>query len=155
GNPASGLLWGISDGKLLPNGTGDKKVQAYNYRICLTSDPENMVPITRPEGYDPSHYELVVRLFEAYPDRRTLSHYFIWSRMPNQKTDINNRNAFSTDMIGMNYEYPDGTYAQREKIIEEHTVYTKGLLYFFGHDPRVPQELRDEMKQWGYPKDEY
>ena len=155
GKPKSGLLWGISDGKLLPNGTGDKKVQAYNYRICLTSDPENMIPITRPEGYDASRYELVLRLFEAFPDRRKLSHYFIWSHMPNQKTDINNRGAFSTDMIGMNYEYPDGTYAERAKIIEDHTVYTKGLLYFFGHDPRVPQELRDEMLQWGYPKDEY
>jgi hypothetical protein len=75
--------------------------------------------------------------------------------MPNHKTDINNRGAFSTDMIGMNYEYPDGSYELREKIIYDHTVYTKGLLYFFGHDPRVPKELRDEMLQWGYPKDEY
>lgn len=75
--------------------------------------------------------------------------------MPNRKTDINNRGAFSTDMIGMNYEYPDGTYEERAKIIEDHTIYTKGLLYFFGHDPRVPQELRNEMQQWGYPKDEY
>lgn len=155
GKPKSGLLWGISDGKLLPDGTGDKKVQAYNYRICLTSDPQNRIPITRPDGYDASRYELVLRLFDAYPDRRKLNHYFIWSHMPNSKTDINNRGAFSTDMIGMNYEYPEGTYEQREKIINDHTVYTKGLLYFFGHDPRVPQELREEMLQWGYPKDEY
>lgn len=155
GKPKSGLLWGISDGKLLPDGTGDKKVQAYNYRICLTSDPQNRIPITRPDGYDASRYELVLRLFDAYPDRRKLNHYFIWSHMPNSKTDINNRGAFSTDMIGMNYEYPEGTYEQREKIINDHTVYTKGLLYFFGHDPRVPQELREEMQQWGYPKDEY
>ena len=155
GKPRSGLLWGISDGQLLPNGTGDKKVQAYNYRICLTSDPGNMTRITKPEGYDASRYDLVVRLFEAYPDKRKLNDYFIWSHMPNHKTDINNRGAFSTDMIGMNYEYPDGTYAQREKIIAQHTEYTKGLLYFFGNDPRVPQQLRAEMQRWGYPKDEY
>jgi hypothetical protein len=155
GKPKSGLLWGISDERLLPTGTGDKKVQAYNYRICLTSDPANMVPITQPDGYDPSKYELALRLFEAYPDRRKLNHYFIWSHMPNNKTDINNRGAFSTDMIGMNYGYPDGGYAEREKIIKDHTSYTKGLLYFFGNDPRVPAELREEMKQWGYPKDEY
>ena len=155
GKPKSGLLWGITDGKLAPTGTGDNKIQAYNYRICLTSDPGNMVVITKPEDYDPSRYDLLVRLFEAYPEKRKLNHYFIWSRMPNQKTDINNRGGFSTDMIGMNYEYPDGTYEQREKIIRDHTVYTKGLLYFFGHDPRVPKELRDEMLQWGYPRDEY
>lgn len=155
GNPSSGLLWGISDEKLAPTGSGDKKVQAYNYRICLTNDPANRIAITKPEDYDASRYDLLVRLFEAMPDKRKLSNYFIWSRMPNDKTDINNRGAFSTDMIGMNYEYPEGTFEEREKIIADHTSYTKGLLYFYGHDPRVPKELRDEMLQWGYPRDEY
>lgn len=155
GKPKSGLLWGISDEKLQPEGSGDKKIQAYNYRICLTSDRTNQVAITRPQGYDPEHYALLLRLFDAYPDRRKLNDYFIWSHMPNDKTDINNRGPFSTDMIGMNYSYPEGTYEERKRIIDEHTRYTKGLLYFFGNDPRVPIELRNEMQQWGYPKDEY
>jgi len=155
GKPESGLLWGISNEKLLPNGTGDKKAQAYNYRICLTSDPKNLVPITRPAGYDSTRYELLVRLMNKHPERKTLNDYFIWSKMPNNKTDINNRNGFSTDMIGMNYEYPDGDYKKRAEIIKDHEVYTKGLLYFVGHDARVPQELRQEMLKWGYPKDEY
>jgi hypothetical protein len=155
GKPESGLLWGISGEKLMPNGTGDKKAQAYNYRICLTSDPENQIPITRPEGYDSTRYELLVRLMNKRPERKTLNDYFIWSKMPNSKTDINNRNGFSTDMIGMNYEYPDADYKKRAEIIKDHEVYTKGLLYFVGHDPRVPQELREAMLQWGYPKDEY
>ncbi|HET9487906.1 MAG TPA: FAD-dependent oxidoreductase, partial [Chryseosolibacter sp.] len=60
GKPKSGLFWGISEEKLLPNGTGDKKVQAYNYRICLTSNPQNMIPITRPDGYEPARYELLL-----------------------------------------------------------------------------------------------
>ncbi|MFC5409237.1 FAD-dependent oxidoreductase [Larkinella bovis] len=155
GQPESGLVWGVSPAKLEPNGTGDSKVQAYNYRICLTSDPANQVPITRPEGYDSTHYELLARLINAQPQKRTLNDYFIWSGMPNKKTDINNRNGFSTDMIGMNYEYPDGSYEKRAQIIRNHERYTKGLLYFFGHDSRVPQELRQEMLKWGYPKDEY
>jgi hypothetical protein len=155
GKPESGLVWGVSREALQPNGTGDKKVQAYNYRICLTSDKNNMVPITRPKGYDSTRYELAVRLIKANPQRKRLDDYFIWSRMPNSKTDINNRGGFSTDMIGMNYKYPDGTYEQRRQIIEEHENYTKGLLYFYGHDTRVPEELRNEMLKWGYPKDEY
>ncbi|MGA0557699.1 FAD-dependent oxidoreductase [Larkinella sp. VNQ87] len=155
GKPESGLVWGVSPAKLEPNGTGDTKVQAYNYRICLSSDPANQVPITRPAGYDSTKYELLVRLIAAQPQKRTLNDYFIWSGMPNKKTDINNRNGFSTDMIGMNYEYPDGSYEKRAQIIRDHALYTKGLLYFFGHDPRVPQELREQMLKWGYPKDEY
>ena len=155
GKPESGLLWGISNEKLLPAGTGDKKAQAYNYRICLTSDPKNQIAISRPAGYDSTKYELLVRLMEKQPQRKTLNDYFIWSKMPNNKTDINNRNGFSTDMIGANYDYPDGDYKKRAEIINDHELYTKGLLYFVGHDSRVPQELRQEMLKWGYPKDEY
>ena len=155
GKLQSGLVWGVSDAALSPNGTGDKKIQAYNYRICLSSDPKNQVPITRPEGYDSTRYELALRLIEALPQKRTLNDFFIWSKMPNQKTDINNRGGFSTDMIGMNYDYPDASYEKRKQIIREHELYTKGLLYFYGHDSRVPKVLRDEMLKWGYPKDEY
>lgn len=155
GDPSSGLLWGISADPLQPAGTGDKKIQAYNFRICLTDDPRNMVPVVRPDNYDSARYELLLRLFAAQPEKRSLKDYFIWSRMPNSKTDINNRGAFSTDMIGMNYSYPEAGFQERAAIIKEHEDYTKGLLYFFGHDNRVPESLRTEMLQWGYPRDEY
>ncbi|GAA4311767.1 FAD-dependent oxidoreductase [Compostibacter hankyongensis] len=155
GDPSSGLLWGISADSLLPAGSGDKKIQAYNFRICLTDSAENRIPITRPENYDPARYELLLRLIAAQPGKLKLNDYFIWSRMPNRKTDINNRGAFSTDMIGMNYGWPEADYAGREKIFQSHVDYTKGLLYFIGHDPRVPDALRRQMLQWGYPKDEY
>lgn len=154
GDPSSGLLWGISTNTLQPAGSGDKKVQAYNFRICLSNDPANRVPITRPENYDPTRYELLLRLMQKKP-WKSLQDGFIWSRMPNGKTDINNRNGFSTDMIGMNYDYPEADYAKRAAIWQAHTDYTKGLLYFVGNDPRVPVAIRQEMKAWGYPKDEY
>ena len=155
GDPSSGLLWGISKDQPAPAGTGDKRIQAYNFRICLTDSPENRIPITRPRDYDPSKYELLVRLFEAQPSMRKINEYFIWSRMPNRKTDINNRGGFSTDMIGMNYGWPEGSYEERKKIFDAHVSYTKGLLYFFKTDKRVPEELRKFVSNWGYPKDEY
>ena len=155
GKPESGLLWGISDETLKQNGTGDSKVQAYNYRICLTDRRDNMIPIGRPADYDSTRYELLLRLMAACPDKLSLNDWFIWSRMPGGKTDINNRGGFSTDMIGMNHLYPEASYELRDSIIEAHTSYTKGLLYFFGHDSRVPALLRAKMQLWGYPKDEY
>lgn len=155
GHPESGLLWGIGSRTLKPDGTGDDCVQAYNYRICLTDVPENMLPIERPENYDSTKYDLLVRLFEAQPAMRDINHYFIWSRMPNRKTDINNKGAFSTDMIGMNHAYPEATWEQRDSIIEAHKAYTLGLLYFCRTDPNVPEEIRNFIKRWGLPKDEY
>ncbi|MBQ8553194.1 MAG: FAD-dependent oxidoreductase [Alistipes sp.] len=154
GNPASGLLWGISDAALAPTGSGDNMVQAYNYRICLTSDKDNMLPIEKPANYDPSRYELLLRIIEAQKNY-DLNGYFIISPMPNNKTDINNRGAFSTDMIGMNHDYPEASYERRAEIIQAHKDYTLGLLWFMGNDERVPKQLRDQMLALGLPKDEY
>ena len=155
GDPSSGLVWGVSDDPVRPTGSGDKQVQAYNFRICLTDSAANRLPITRPENYDASRYELLVRLFEAQPNMRKINNYFIWSRMPNHKTDVNNRGGFSTDMIGMNYNWPEASYKERAKMFKQAVSYTKGLLYFMQNDERVPDTLQHFIKQWGYPKDEY
>lgn len=155
GKPESGLLWGISQQTLHPEGSGDTLVQAYNFRICLTDSVANRIPIEKPENYDPSRYELLVRLYEAQPHMREINQYFIWSPMPGRKTDVNNRSAFSTDMIGMNYDYPEGSWERRQEIIKAHKDYTLGLLYFTAHDERIPAVIREFVAQWGLPKDEY
>lgn len=154
GKPESGLLWGISSEPPAKAGSGDKKVQAYNFRICLGSDPANRIPITKPENYDPSKYELLVRAMQKAP-WKSLWGGLKFDLMPNNKTDLNNYGPFSTDMIGMNYDYPEADYATREQIVKAHEDYNKGLLYFISNDPRVPEPLRREMQRWGYPKDEY
>lgn len=155
GKPESGLIWGVQSQALQSNGTGDLAVQAYNFRLCLTNNPDNQVEITKPVDYDSSKYELLVRQIKSYtPDSLNWQLMHI-APMPNQKTDINNCGGFSSDMIGMNYDYPDGDYAARDRIFQEHLSYTKGWLWFLGHDARVPEHLRNEMLQWGYPKDEY
>ena len=155
GDPSSGLVWGVSSDAVSPTGEGDHKAQAYNFRLCLTDSAENRIPFKRPKGYDPEKYELLVRLFEAQPTMRKINDYFIWSRMPNRKTDVNNRGGFSTDMIGANYAWPEASFEERKKIFEEHLSYTKGLLYFFATDKRVPDTLRNFVSKWGYAKDEY
>lgn len=157
GNPKSGLLWGILKGEMGQPGQGDKRVQAYNFRITMTNDPDNRIPITRPEGYDSTKYELLVRWKEVEPwQSKDLRDCFSWDLMTNRsKTDINNNKAFSTDMIGCNWQYPEASYKQRERIRQEHLTYTKGLLWFVASDPRVPEYVRKQINQWGYPKDEY
>jgi hypothetical protein len=155
GKPESGLLWGISAEPTQPNGTGDKKVQAYNFRMCLSKDPKNQLPITQPDNYDPSKYELLLRQIEITKPKVLDWELMHFAPMPNQKTDINNCGGFSTDMIGMNYHYAEADDETRKKIVKEHEDYTKGLLYFIGNDPRMPEHLRKEMKLYGYPKDEY
>jgi hypothetical protein len=129
-------------------------VQAYNFRICLSNDPANMIPITRPDNYDSTRYELLVRLMEKEPNR-PFNRILKPDLMPNGKTDINNNGPISTDMIGVNYDYPEATYEQRAQIIKIHEDYNKGLLYFIATSKRLPAHLGAEMRKWGYPKDEY
>ena len=154
GNKSSGLLWGISNETLANRGSGDKKIQSYNYRICLTNNKTNRIDITKPDNYEPKHFELFLRLINKTKPEK-IRQFLKQDLMPHSKTDFNNQGAFSTDMIGMNYEYPEGSYDTRRKIIKQHEDYNKGFLYFIGHDSRVPIHLREEMQSWGYPKDEY
>ena len=152
GNPSSGLLKYISSEKLdAPNGTGDEKVQAYCFRMCLTKNPSNRVFFSKPDNYNPDDYELFARYFEAVGRTNFLS----IGPMPNMKTDCNNCGAFSTDFIGMNYEYPDASYEKRAEIIKAHKDYQMGWLYFIQNDPRVPQKARDALKDYGLSKDEF
>src|SRR5690606_29905613 len=117
-------------------GTGDKKVQAYNVRVCLTTDPENMIPITRPPDYDSTKYELLARYIQAHRLNNIRQVFYKIDPVPNQKTDINDGCPFSTDYIGANWDYPEGDYDRMEEILEDHHSFTKSLIYFVVHDPR-------------------
>lgn len=158
GKKSSGLLFGISKAKLKPNGTGDKLIQAYNYRLCLTSDKANQLPITAPANYNPENYELLRRVIARRVDEKWkhfLKSYFHIAFMPNSKTDMNNFGPFSTDFIGANKNYVEANYTERLKIAKEHADYCKGLLWFLAYDPSVPIEISSQMREWGYPKDEF
>lgn len=151
GKPESGLLYGISSEPVAPNGTGDNKIQAYCFRLCMSNHPENRIPFPKPENYNPANYELLARVFDA--GWREWFNKF--DKIPNRKTDTNNHGPFSSDFIGMNYDYPEASYERRKEIIQAHEDYQKGLLYFVANDPRVPREIHDEMQNWGLAKDEF
>jgi hypothetical protein len=151
GNPSSGLLNRINPDPGGPIGGGDLKTQAYNYRMCLTNDPSNRMEVTKPEGYREDDYELLFRLLENGYDQLL----FKLTMMPNFKTDSNNTGQFSTDYIGMNHEYPEATYAQREQIAHAHETYQKGLIWTLQKHPRVPEAIREKYAPWGLPKDEF
>ncbi len=182
GDASSGLLPHIQSGDGGKPGDGDKAAQAYNYRLCFTTDPKNRLPaqkpaampqgkwdallkaannslpVTPPASYDAKEFELLGRYLEALVAGKKnpkLAQFWnpIW--MPNHKTDINNNGGFSTDFIGRNYDYPNADYATRERIAKEHEAYIRGFLTFLATDARVPEEMRREMQTWGPPKDEF
>jgi hypothetical protein len=151
GDPGSGLLPRISAEPPGVYGAGDRRVQAYCFRLCLTDHPDNRVPFAPPEGYDAGQYELLVRIFEA-GWRETFDKF---DPIPNRKTDTNNHGPMSTDNIGYNHDYPEASYERRREIIEEHERYQKGWLYFIAQDPRVPKDVQERMREWGLARDEF
>jgi hypothetical protein len=151
GDPSSGLLPRISPEPPGEYGAGDKKIQAYCFRTCLTNHPANRVPFPEPEEYDPSQYELLLRIFNA--GWRETFHKF--DPIPNAKTDTNNHGPMSSDNIGYNYDYPEASYQRRREIIRQHETYQKGWYYFIANDHGVPKDVQEKMKKWGLAKDEF
>lgn len=151
GDRSSGVLPHISAEPPGQYGQGDRRVQAYCFRMCLTDHPENRIPFPRPRGYDSRQYELLARIYEA-GWRETFDKF---DQIPNRKTDSNNHGPMSTDNLGANYDYPEAGYERRREILREHERYQKGWLYFICTDPRVPEDVRAAMNRWGLPKDEF
>lgn len=153
------LLPEISTAPRGEHGSADKRIQAYNFRVIASNVPENRLPWPKPAGYDPRRYELLARYLPALTKHMgrpiKLNEVSLLRIIPNGKADFNNRGGFSTDYIGKNYEYPDGSYAVRARIWKEHEDYQKGFYYFLANDPRVPRELQEEIRQWGLAKDEF
>ncbi|MCG9792853.1 FAD-dependent oxidoreductase [Flavobacterium algicola] len=152
GDSTSGVIKGLMPNVVGNEGDGDKRVQAYNYRLCLTSQPENLVPFDKPQGYDESEYELLFRWLEA---GNTKGLPLGSNPIPNEKTDTNKAGWVSTDYMGHADDYPDADYSKREKIVNDHYVYTKGLLWTLANHPRVPENVRFRASKIGYAKDEF
>lgn len=152
GDPKSGLLPNVEPyNPAERDGDGDKRVQAYCFRMCLTDVSENRIPFVKPANYRELDYELLLRNFEA--GEKGLP--WINSKMPNRKTDTNNRTGFATDFIGRNWSWPEASYAEREKILKEHLDYQMGLMWTLANHPRVPEKIRAEFAKWGTCKDEF
>jgi hypothetical protein len=150
GKPESGLLPLISPEPPGEHGQGDRKVQAYCFRMCLSDHPGNRIPFPRPPGYDPDEFVLFLRGWAGRDD-----FFEKFDRIPNRKTDTNNHGPVSTDHIGASWDYPEASYARRRAIIAEHARYQQSLMYFVQNDPRVPAYIHAGMQRWGLPQDEF
>lgn len=151
GDPKSGLLPWIEPHARERPGTGDRRVQAYNFRVILTQDPSRRIPFPKPEGYDPREYELTARYIKA----GWKGVFGKFDPIRGGKVDKNNFGATSTDYIGANYRWPTASYAERERIFQAHVRYVAGWFWFLANDPSVPEEIRNRMASWGLCKDEF
>lgn len=165
------------DGKLLPQiveedlsrrqGEGDKRIQAYCFRMCMTDDPALKVDWPKPADFDPRQYVLATRWFNGPKDAYNeslhgsdivISKFDILERSTpggRNKTDTNNHGPVSSDFIGANYDWPDGDYATREKIFQRHVSYQMGFYWHMANSPEIPERYRAAYRRWGLPKDEF
>ncbi len=157
GDASRGLLPLLSAGEPGVPGEEAEGVQAYCYRLCLTTNPDNQIPIAPPADYDPKRYELVARFIEAclaIGDEMDLRWFSKHDPLPNDKWDFNTA-TFGGNLPGASWAWPEASYAEREKIAQLHEDYHRGLLHFLATDPRVPENVRKDMARFGLPKDEF
>jgi hypothetical protein len=132
------------------------RLQSFNYRLCLTTVPENHVPIERPANYDEADYELLLRAYEnGHPS------VFSIDEMPNGKTDSNSGGGMSFDFVGGNFSiaggwnYSEAGYEQRRQILRAHVGYMQGVLWTIMNHPRISETDRQKWLRYGLAKDEF
>ena len=156
GNAASGLLPLVQAGEPGVPGEAAPGVQAYCFRLCLTT-AEDRLPILPPADYEARRYELVARFIAAclaHGDDMDLRWFSKYDALPNQKWDFNTA-TFGANLPGASWEWPEATYDRRVEIAKQHENYHRGLLHFLATDPRVPAKVRQAMRSFGLPRDEF
>ena len=157
GCPESGVLPLVDLDDVGKPGDPAPGVQAYCYRLCLTTNAANSLPITPPADYDPKTYEIVARFIEVClqnGDDMDLRWFSKHDPLPNDKWDFNTA-TFGGNLPGASHAWPAASYAEREKIAKKHENYHRGLLHFLATDKRVPEKVREDMRRFGLPKDEF
>nr|WP_256583832.1 FAD-dependent oxidoreductase [Burkholderia singularis] len=155
GRPDSGLLPHVAPNNLGAAGAADSAVQAYGYRICVTADKANQIPVVKPDNYDPREFELLGRIAKAHPEITKTFHYIANVPIPNNKFDVNSLGLLSTDEIEGSAEYIRADANGRRAIEAEHKRYTMALLTFLATDPRIPPNVQADVRSWGFCKDEF
>ena len=153
GDPQSGVLPLVQPDAVGIVGQPDARIQGYCFRVCLTADPANQLPITKPATYNRADYTLFLRYLRAGGKLQVPR-----SNIPNGKTDFNGGGDLSHNFFGINHAYPNGSYAERAAIRQRHRDLTQGLLYFYQNDPevgRINPAFQQEWKKWGLAKDEF
>lgn len=153
GDPNSGLIATVQDESLGEPGSGDHRIQAYCFRMCLTQDDNNKIPFTKPANYNRDNYTIYLRYLKAGGKL-----YTPVKGLPNGKTDMGAWHDLSHNLYGMNHEYPDGSYSQRKEILQYHRDFTQGLFYFFANDPEIKTldtDFQQKWASWGLTKDEF
>jgi hypothetical protein len=161
-SPISGLA---ADGKtLLPHvqgfttdvreGDGDTHLQCANLYACLTKDPAKRVELTAPQNYDPAEFELLRReIARLGKDAK----FGFGGGVPGDKAKMNDgvNYLLHWGLAGGADDYPTATPKERRRIWETHRDYTHRLLWFLRTDASVPESIRQNLRQWGLPKDEF
>lgn len=149
------LRYIVPQEKVAATGEGDGRFQSYCFRLCLTDNPADRLPVVEPAEYNAADYELARRYLESAHGKLTLGDFLGIVPIPNGKADVNSTGPVSTDLLGASWEYPEASYGRRQQIAEEHLRWAQGLIYFLGNDSAAPESIRAAMRRWGLPKDEF
>lgn len=148
-------------------GEADDGIQAYCFRLCMTADPHNQVPVEKPKNYRREDYAPLLADIKAGRVRSIHGKYGAvhFFRKPNGKFEVNNSHVTdavnqigpteSSDLAEENWRYPEATPEERQQIVDRYWTYQEGLIWFLQHDPEVPQAIRDDALRYGFAKDEF
>ena len=152
GDPKSGVLPRISTEPPGEYGEGDKRVQAYCFRMCLTDHPENRIPFPKPEGYDPKQYELLAAhlrrrlardVREVRPDPQPQDRH-------QQPRPVQHRQHRHQLRLSRGHRTSAAARSSRSTRPIRRAGSTSSPT-----TRACPKDVQEEMQKWGLPKDEF
>jgi hypothetical protein len=146
--------------RFMPGSTGeaDEGIQNYNFRICMSQDPNNRIPVEKPSNYSREYFLPILEDIKAGRITKFDGQLVMIQRIPNQKADVNDKGnfaSFSLALWGGSHRYPEGSPEVRDSIFQIHKDHALGLIWFAQNDPEIPENFREKASIWGLAKDEY
>ncbi len=154
---ATGKPLALLTGNSLGEDKGDGKIMTYSFRVVISTDPANQIPMPKPAAYDPARFELARRYIKATPKAAGRMVSVDGYPLPGRKIDLNNGigRQISSGLVGASWAWPEASYADREKIWEAHKQYTLELIWFLRTDPVVPEAVRKKFASYALANDEF
>jgi hypothetical protein len=125
--------------------------QAFTFRLTLTRDPANRLPVPQPPQYDAARFAPLA----DYMLKTGADPLVFQTPLPNGKFDLNSRGLLSTDFVGGQGGWATADAAGREAIFAKHVEWQMGLITFLQNDASLPSAVRTKYQGLGLCRDEF
>jgi hypothetical protein len=136
-------------------GEASPAIQSFCARCIFTDDEEQRVPIEKPASYE-QHLPDFLPLLEDFAAGR-VKRWAGGTTLPGRRFEFNGNIEWMTSFNcpGVSWNWPEAQREHRARLAQFHIDHAAGMMWFVQNDTRVPDTIRNQVKNWGLHKGEF